>query len=116
MDIDHRNLDVDYLTKKMVEEKDETESLTDESIIILVFSLVIVILLLSCLISVVCYDCIHTNKAESKDGWYEPKLEVDAKLSDIEDNILKEKWTSEKTSSIGSRKIYNYKNPNDMWL
>ena len=116
MNIDHRNLDVDYLTKKIIEEKDETESLTEESIIILSFSIVIVILLISCLISVVCYDCIHTNDAESKDGWYEPKLEVDAKLSDIEDNILQEKWKSEKASSIGSRKIYGYKNPNDMLL
>ena len=100
MDIDHRNLDVDYLNKTIIEEKEIIESLSEESAIILAFSIVIVILLISSLISVVCYDCIHTNNAESRGGWYDPKLEVDAKLSDIEDNLLKEKWTSEKTSSI----------------
>ena len=91
MDIDHWNLDVDYLNKTFIEENKKIESLSEASVIILAFSIVVVILLISSVISVVCYDCIHTNTVESRCGWYEPKLEIDAKSSDIEDNLVKEK-------------------------
>ena len=109
-------MDVDYLNKSLMEDTNEMESLTKESVIILVFSLAIVIILTICLFSVMCYDCI--NSEELYIDCNNPKMETEpANESSKMEAKKKKRKSTKKTKSWGeSNEISKNNSPDIIWV
>ena len=118
-------MDVNYLNKRLMEDKNEVNPLSTESSFILVFCLTVgfllftVISLTICLFFVICYhyfntDNLPTSLIDLDNPWM--VRESDKNSNNIEDTKIKKKATKTTKSWRESRKSCNNKSPDVIWV
>ena len=96
-------MNLGYLNNKRLEEGNDIEQLPTEIMIILITCLTTVVILIICLLSVFCYDCIHSMDEESRDNSSQSKVLSD--VTNIEDCSPEDKWWKRIGSSRRHRKF-----------
>ena len=96
-------MNLGYYTNKTFEDENNVEPLSTEIMIILITCLTTVIILIICLLSVFCYDCIHSMDEESRENSSPSKVVSD--LTDIENSSPEDNWWKRTRSRRRLRKF-----------